>query len=242
MQHQSALITGAGSGVGRAIAIDLAARGLRVALVGRDPTKLEETQGLLGDAANKSLVEPCDVGNRPAVNLMVDRVVQRFGGLDILVCNAGANIAKRRLSELDPDEWDRLITTNLTGAFNLAQAVLPTLRKQQGGLIIQICSIAGIRASELAGPAYSASKFGQNGLGWCIGLEERTHGIRSSVIHPGEIETPILDRRPVPVPAERRAQILQPEDVAHAVRFLADLHPRAHIPELIIKPTVDPFS
>ena len=110
------------------------------------------------------------------------------------------------------------------------------------GLIVQICSIAGIRASLLGGTAYSASKFGQNGLGWCVGREERAHGIRSSCIHPGEIETPILDRRPVPVPAERRAEILQPEDVARAVRFLAELHPRAHVPELILKPTVDDFA
>ena len=113
------------------------------------------------------------------------------------------------------------------------------MRQQKNGLVIQICSISGMRASTLGGAGYSASKFGQSALGICLGREEGPHGIRSSVIYPGEVDTPILDARPVPVGAERRAVILQPEDVAAAVRFLVELHPRAHVPELVIKPTVD---
>jgi NADP-dependent 3-hydroxy acid dehydrogenase YdfG len=107
--------------------------------------------------------------------------------------------------------------------------------------VIQICSIAGIRASTLGGTGYSASKFGQSALGICLGREEGGQGIRSTVIYPGEVNTPILDARPVPVGAERRAAILQPEDIGAAVRFLVELHPRARVPELIITPTVDDF-
>lgn len=228
--------------MGRAIAEDLAKAGLKVALVGRDRAKLDAVKEGLGEAGSQCRVEPCDVADRPAVSTMVERVIDDFGSIDILVCNAGTNIARRALNELDPEDWDLLIATNLTGAFNLVHFVLPSMRNHRRGLIIQICSIAGIRASLLGGTAYTASKFGQNGFGWCLGREEREHGIRSSVIHPGEVETPILDRRPVAVPADRRAQILQPDDVARAVRFLAELHPRAHVPELVIKPTVDDFA
>jgi NAD(P)-dependent dehydrogenase (short-subunit alcohol dehydrogenase family) len=107
--------------------------------------------------------------------------------------------------------------------------------------VVQVCSISGLRASTLGGAGYSASKFGQSALGLCLGREERERGIRSTVIYPGEVNTPILDARPVPVPTERREAILQPEDVAAAVKFLVELHPRARVPELVITPTVDDF-
>ena len=116
---------------------------------------------------------------------------------------------------------------------------MPAIRERGQGLIIQICSVAGLRASLLGGTGYSASKFGQAALGIGIAREEGPRGVRSSVIYPGEVNTPILANRPVPVPQERKDAILQPEDVAAAVRFLVELPPRAHIPELVIKPTVD---
>jgi NADP-dependent 3-hydroxy acid dehydrogenase YdfG len=156
-----------------------------------------------------------------------------------LVCNAGTNVRNRSLAALEPDDWDKMIATNLTGAFNLVHFVLPTMRARGTGLVIQIDSVSGKRASVLGGAGYSASKFGQAALGIGIGREEGPRGVRSSVIYPGEVNTPILDARPVPVGQERRAAILQPSDVAEAVRFLVELHPRANIPELIIKPTVD---
>lgn len=241
MDHRTALITGAGSGMGRAIAEDLAGAGLRVALLGRDREKLDAVKAGLGPAGAGALVCPCDVADRPAVKQTVATVLEAFGSIDILVCNAGINVNPRSLEKLDPADWDRMIATNLTGAFNLAQAVLPSMRERRHGLVIQISSISGVRASVLGGAGYSASKFGQTALGLCIGREERLNGIKSSVICPGEVETPILDRRPVPVPPERRAQILQPADIAAAVRFLAELPPRATVPELIITPSVDDY-
>jgi NADP-dependent 3-hydroxy acid dehydrogenase YdfG len=241
MNHKTALITGAGSGMGRAIAVDLAHAGLRAALVGRDAAKLQETRRSIGTSGPEPLVLPCDVADRAGVDAMVGRVLAAFGSIDILVCNAGINVSKRSLETLDPSDWDRMIATNLTGAFNLVHFVLPSMRAQKRGLVIQIASIAAIRASVLGGAGYSASKFGQSALGICLGREERVHGIKSSVIHPGEVNTPILDARPVPVPTERRQAILQPEDVAAAVRFLAELPPRAHVPELVITPTIDEF-
>ena len=236
----TAIVTGAGSGIGRGVALALARKGYRVALVGRDRAKLEATAALMdgGDA----MVLPCDVSDAPAVDAMAEAAIAGLGQVDVLVCNAGTNVRDRALSKLSLSDWDKMIATNLTGAFNLVHAILPGMRERKAGLIVQICSVSGKRASVLGGAGYSASKFGQAALGICLGREEGINGVRSTVIYPGEVNTPILDARPVPVGAERREVILQPEDVAAAVAFLVDLHPRAHVPELVIKPTVDDFA
>ena len=237
----TALITGAGSGIGRGVARTLGAMGLQLALIGREAWKLEQTRNELERGRENALVMACDVTDRHAVAAMVEGVLGSFGSIDILVCNAGTNVRNRSLEALTPEDWDRMIAVNLTGPFNLVHNVLPAMRLRQNGLVIQICSISGIRASTLGGTGYSASKFGQSALGICLGREEGRRGIRSTVIYPGEVNTPILDARPVPVGAERRAAILQPEDVAAAVKFLVELHPRARVPELVITPTVDDF-
>lgn len=237
---KAALVTGAGSGIGRATAVELAKMGHRVALVGRDLSKLERVRDEIG--RDDTLIESCDVADRAAVDAMAGRVLAAVGTVDVLVCNAGTNVRVRSLDKLAPADWDLMIHTNLTGAFNLVHAFLPGMRAKGAGLVIQVCSISGLRASVLGGAGYSASKFGQAALGIGIGREEGPRGIRSSVIYPGEVNTPILDARPVPVGQERREAILQPEDVARAVRFLVELHPRANVPELVIKPTVDDWS
>ncbi len=232
-------MTGAGSGIGQATAVALAELGFRVVIVGRDAGKLEATRALIG--RDETLVESCDVADLASVEALAGRVLTATGGsLDVLVCNAGTNVRDRALAKLSVADWNLLIATNLTGAFHLVHAFLPAMRQQRDGLIIQICSIAGLRASLLGGVGYSASKFGQAALGIGIGLEEAANGIRSSVIYPGEVNTPILANRPVAVPQERKDAILQPEDVAAAVRhFWSNLPTRAHVPELVIKPTVD---
>lgn len=238
---KTALVTGAGSGIGLGITTTLAEMGLRVALLGRDREKLERARAGLARGGDSALVVPCDIADRFSVQSAAEQVLTAFGQVDVLVCNAGTNVRNRSLQTLDPVDWDRMITTNLTGSYNLVHSILPSMRQQRNGLVVQICSVSGLRASTLGGIGYSASKFGQAALGLCIGREEGINGIRSSVIYPGEVETPILDARPVPVAAERRQVILQPADVAAAVRFLVELHPRAHVPELVIKPTVDDF-
>ncbi len=238
---KTALVTGAGSGIGRSITATLAEMGLRVALLGRDREKLERSRAELAKGRDSAFVAACDISDRFAVEAVVNQILTAFEGIDVLVCNAGTNVKNRSLESLEPADWDRMIATNLTGSFNLVHAILPSMRQKKNGLVIQICSVSGLRASTLGGAGYSASKFGQSALGICLGREEGVRGIRSSVIYPGEVNTPILDARPVPVGPERRAAILQPEDVAAAVKFLVELHPRAHVPELVIKPTVDDF-
>jgi NADP-dependent 3-hydroxy acid dehydrogenase YdfG len=250
IQDQTALIVGASGGIGRAVAVALAEAGARLALVGRDRDKLEETRAALGAAAASALIFTCDATDRAAVGAMVAEALAALGGgIDILVCASGLNVRQRSLRVLDPGDWDRVIASNLGAAFNLIHFVAPSMRERGKGLVIQISSLAGMRSSAIAGAAYSASKFAQGALGVALGREERGRGIRSSVIYPGEVDTPFLDIRAARPgggeatgPAPRREGILQPSDVAAAVRFLAELPPRAHVPELVIKPTIDDFS
>jgi NAD(P)-dependent dehydrogenase (short-subunit alcohol dehydrogenase family) len=242
MEHETALITGAGSGMGRAIAVTLAGAGVRVVLVGRDRAKLEQTRAELGTTGASALVEPCDVAARDQVMAMVDRVLGAVGAIDILVCNAGINVRRRALDELDPADWDRQIATNLTGAYNLVHFVLPSMRARRRGLVIQICSVSGIRASVLGGAAYSASKFGQAALGLCLAREERERGIRSSVIYPGEVNTPILDARPVPVPEERGGRSSSPRTSPRPSGSWPSSPPGPTSPSWSSSPTADDFA
>jgi NADP-dependent 3-hydroxy acid dehydrogenase YdfG len=184
----------------------------------------------------------CDVTHRDSVGQFVQWAIEQAGPIDMLVNAAGANIKNRTIAEMRPEQWDQLIAVNATGAYNCMAAVLPGMRQRRSGLIVNISSISGLRASRLGGVAYCASKFAMAGLGTAVGLEEAANGIRVTNIYPGEVDTPILDERPTPVTPEHRAKILQPDDVAAAVQMVAELPPRAHIPELVIKPALQEFA
>ena len=246
MMQKTALVIGASGGLGRAIALMLAEEGYALALVGRDLAKLEATRGELGAAAQGALVLACDLTDRAQTQAMVERVLARMSFIDVLICAAGLNVRQRSLRSLDPADWDRVIAANLTTAFNAIHCVLPSMRTRGGGLIVQLSSLAGLRANTVAGAAYSAAKFAQSALGISIGREERGRGIRSTVIYSGEVDTPLLDARSERLGAAasegRRASILQARDIADVVRLLVTLPPRAHVPELVIKPTIDDFS
>jgi NADP-dependent 3-hydroxy acid dehydrogenase YdfG len=234
------LVTGAGSGIGRAIAAGFVEQGGRVAFVARRLDKLEEAAA--GLPQERVLCCPCDVSERESVNAVVKQVEERFGAVDILVNNAGTNSNPRAIAAVDPADWDRTIAVNLTGAFNFVRAVLPGMRAKKDGVIINVSSTAGLRAGKLGGAAYSASKHGMVALNHVINEEEIDHGIRACAICPGEVETPLLELRPNPVGPEHRARILQPEDLAAAALFVASLPPRACVPELIIKPTTQIYQ
>jgi len=233
---QIAVVTGAGSGVGRAVALLLLERGWSVVLVGRRAAALRETADLAGAAAERALVAACDIGEQPAVQQMAEDVLGRFGQVDALVNAAGTNTPVRSLAGLSLDDYHRLMKTNLNGTYYCVQAFLPAMRQRRAGTIVNIGSISGLRASPLAGVAYVMSKFGMVGLTQAINAEERQNGIRACVISPGEINTPILELRPSPPPDEARAKMLLPEDVARCVLLAIELPPRAVIEELTIQP------
>lgn len=235
------LITGGGTGIGRAIARSFAAAGADVTITGRREEKLREVVDEVA-AIGSVRYQAADVADREQVQALIQKVQAEAGPIDILVNNAGMNVLARRMHELQPSDWERMLDVNATGVFNTIHAVLPQMRERKDGLLITISSIAGVRASVLAGAGYSASKHAVNALMTVIALEEKDNGIRSTSINPGEVNTPILDERPVPVSDEHKASILQPEDVAAAALFVALLPPRAHVPELIIKPTHQQFA
>jgi len=228
-----ALVTGAGSGIGRASALRLVKEGWRVALIGRRPDALAETAQLAGGSAS---IHPCDVADAAAVGRVVADVLQAFGRIDALVHCAGTNIARRSWEQVSAEDYRHLLAANLDGVFHCVQAVLPGMRQQGSGTIVVINSEAGRVANAKAGAAYVVSKFGLAGLVQSLNAEERAHGIRACSIFPGDVNTPLLDKRPVPPPPEARVKMLQPEDVAAAVWLAVSLPPRAIIEELIMRP------
>ncbi len=233
---QIAVVTGAGSGVGRAVAVALLERGWNVALVGRRAEALRETAELAGAAGERALVAAYDVGELAAVQQLAAAVAERFGQPDALVNAAGTNTKARSLAQLNIDDYHRMIATNLNGAYYCVQAFLPAMRERGAGTIVNIGSISGLRASPLAGVAYSMSKFGLVGLTQSINAEERRNGIRATVVSPGEIDTPLAGAAPHHAPARGARQDAPAQDVARCVLLAIELPPRAVIEELTVQP------
>lgn len=238
LENQVCVVTGGGSGVGKAIAAQLLQHGAKVVIAGRDAAKLEATATELGAGV---LYVPTDVSDAKQCQNLIQMATDQFGRVDVLINNAGANLKARTVRELTPESWDQMIGANLHGAFYCIHAVLPQMLERKAGLIINIVSVAGKRANPLGGAAYVAAKHGMGALGTVLANEEKESGIRISNIFPGEIDTPILVNRPRPVTAEQLAVILKPEDVASAVLFVANCPPHVSIPELVIKPTVHQY-
>ena len=234
--NQTAVITGAGSGVGRATAIALAKQNWRVALLGRTKVALEETAKLTGLSSDKLLIHVCDIGRVEQVEAMARAVLEKFKTVEALVNAAGTNAPQRALEVLSLADYHAMIDTNLHGAYYCVQAFLPQMRACTSGTIVNIVSDAGKQASPKAGPGYVISKFGLAGLNQAINAEERGNGVRACAIFPGDIDTPLLDKRPAPPPAEARQKMLRPEDVAECVLLALRLPERALVEEILIRP------
>lgn len=235
-----AVVTGGGSGVGKAVALLFLREGAKVVIAGRDPAKLAAVAAEANAGSNLRTV-PTDVTSPAQCASLIQTATEAFGRVDVLVNNAGTNIKARTMRELTPEAWDMMVRTNLDGAFYCTKAVLPQMLDRKDGVIVNVVSVAGKRANPLGGAAYVAAKFGMGGLGVVLANEEKDSGIRVSNVYPGEIDTPILEARPRPVTDEQRAVILKPEDVAEAVLFVAALPPRVSVPELVIKPTAQMY-
>ncbi len=231
-------VTGAGSGIGRATAVAFARAGARVALTGRRVEALTETAAAIGGSP---AVVPADLRDPAAITRAHDGVVAALGPVDVLVNNAGSNSTARFWRDLTPDALAGVLDVNLRAPFLCAMAVLPAMRAKGGGTLIHIASVAAVMVFPPSGSAYGASKSGVAQMSAHLNAEEGVNGIRSMCIHPGEVATDILDRRPVPPSAAERALMLQAEDVAAAAVFVAGLPARATVADLTIVPTDNKF-
>ncbi len=240
LEGKTAVVVGGGSGIGAGIALALAAEGCRTLIAGRRMARLDETAAAW-NGEPPLLTHEVDVTDRASVRQLFEDARRELSQIDILVISAGINIKTRTMATMTAEQWDDVLATNATGAFNCIAEVLPEMRTRHDGLIINISSIAGKRAIQLGGVAYCASKFAMTALGTAIGNEVASDGVRVTNVYPGEVNTPILENRPKPVSEQQKAAMVQPEDVGSLIVAIAALPPRAHVPELIIKPTVQEY-
>ncbi len=232
-----AWVTGAGSGIGEAAAMALAAEGATVALTGRTTSKLERVAAAIVARGGTTHVLPADVTRSADVQAASDAIVAKTGRIDILVNNAGLNIKDRSWARLTPLGVEEVVAANLSSAFYGVLAVLPIMRRQKDGLIIHTSSWSGRFVSTLSGAAYTAAKHGVVAMSHSINIDECVNGIRSTVFCPGEVATPILDGRPNPPSAEVRARMIQSVDCGDLIRYIACLPPHLCMNEVLLSPT-----
>ncbi|MEV6380235.1 SDR family oxidoreductase [Streptomyces sp. NPDC051773] len=237
LDGKTALVTGAGTGIGRATALMLAGEGATVVLVGRRPRPLDEVAAAVADAGGTALARPAHVEDADDVAELIRWTRDRAGPVDVLVNNAGGAGRTGDVRRVGEDEWHAVLDVNLTAVYLLTRAVLPDMLERGGGSIITISSLAAVRPTPLGGAPYGAAKAGVRNF---MTYLRNTYGddlVRATCVLPGAVDTPVLDSRPEPPGAELRAAMVRPEDVARAVLLCATLPPRTVIEELIIAPT-----
>ena len=232
-----AWVTGAGSGIGEAAALALAAEGASLVLTGRRLDKLDDVVARIVAAGGTAIARPGDVTKPDAVQAIADAIAADHGRIDILVNNAGLNIPDRHWSDLTPAGVDILVQGNLSSAFYCVVAVLPIMRAQHDGVLIHTSSMAGRFIGGVGGPGYTAAKHGVVAMSHSINMEECVHGIRSSVVLPGEAATEIMLKRAVPMTSEELSRMLQSFDVGDLIRYIACLPSHVCINEVMITPT-----
>ncbi len=235
LDGQIAIIAGGGSGMGRATALAFVEEGARVALADVQAEAIKELAAEINGRGGQAIACVTDISRRSDVDALAQATLDAFGRIDTLVNTAGINVPDRKLTVLTPENWERMLKINLTGAFNLTQAVLPAMRQQKNGLLVHVTSVSG-KWADFSGAAYQASKHGMVGLGHATMFEERSNGIRVTLIFPGLCDTPLMTKRPVPPAREVLDKALKPEDIAAACVFVASLPSRAYVPELILMP------
>ncbi|MDQ1610047.1 MAG: hypothetical protein QOE16_2779 [Microbacteriaceae bacterium] len=234
LSGQTALVTGAGRGIGAAIARKLASLGAAVVLCGRTMNSLQATASAISNAGGRAEPMECDVTRLESVQNLASRVEQTYGTLNILVNNAGVGAFSGPLHELTPEAWDKVLNTNLRGVFYCIRSFAPLMIRAGKGHIVNISSIAGKNALP-NGAAYAASKWGLNGLSYSVAEELRGHGIRVAVVCPGSVDTELS-----PHTGKDSKKMLKPEDVAHVIEMLVTQSPQSFASEVVLRPTQKP--
>jgi NADP-dependent 3-hydroxy acid dehydrogenase YdfG len=230
-------VTGAGSGMGRAIAVEASRDGYRVVLTGRRKEALDGTAELIDQAGGESLAITMDVTKDEDVQASHEEILRRWGPVTRTVLSAGLNNPKRYWHDQSIADFADIVQTNLIASARVADVLLPTMRDEGDGLVVFISSYSGWQFSPDAGVAYSASKTALSALSESLNAQENRHGIRACHLCPGDVNTEFLQMRPT-VPGEAdRQKMLSPEDIARAVMFVVNSPPHVCVNELVISPT-----
>jgi NADP-dependent 3-hydroxy acid dehydrogenase YdfG len=240
-----AWVTGGGSGIGEAGAEALAADGWTVVVSGRRKDTLDSVVAKIAKNGAKNSAKTggkaeaiaLDVSRKDDVNKAVEQILGRHGRIDLLVNSAGINVPKRSWADMELEGWDRLVEINLNGVLYCMHAVLPAMRAQQDGCIINVASWAGRHVSKMPGPAYTTTKHAVLALTHSFNMDECVNGLRACCLSPGEVATPILKLRPVVPSEQEQARMLQPEDLGRTIAFVASMPPRVCVNEILISPT-----
>jgi NADP-dependent 3-hydroxy acid dehydrogenase YdfG len=238
LDGQVAIVTGAGSGIGRATALLLAAEGATVVTAGRRRSPLDALVAEIARAGGRADARVADVGDPDQAVALARFALERHGRVDVLVNNAGASSRVRNVRWVGHEEWERVVAVNLTGVYALTQAVLPDMIARGGGTIVTVSSAAALRPGLLGGAPYGAAKAAVRNLMGHVHTVLRDKGIRATTILPAEVDTPILENRPLVPDARARATMMQPEDVAAAILLCVTLPPRTVVEEIVLSPTV----
>lgn len=233
-----AWVTGGGSGIGQAGAEALAADGWTVAISGRRKDALDQVAATInGKDGGRAEAMPLDVSKADDVAKVAQQILAQHGRIDLLVNSAGINVPKRSWADMELDGWDRLVEINLNGVLYCMRAVLPAMRAQRDGCIINVASWAGRHVSKMPGPAYTTTKHAVLALTHSFNMDECVNGLRACCLSPAEVATPILKLRPVVPSAEDQARMLQPDDLGRTIAFVASMPPHVCINEILISPT-----
>lgn len=232
-----AWITGGGSGIGLAGAQELAKEGWTVVISGRRKDVLDEAVAGIVKAGGSAEAIALDVGNAVDCEKAAQAIVAKHGRIDLLVNSAGLNIPKRSWEDVTTEGWDKVVNIDLSGVMYCMRAVLPAMRAQKDGVIINVASWAGRHVSKMTGPAYTATKHAVLALTHSFNMDEYKNGLRATCLSPGEVATPILKLRPVVPSDEEMAKMLQPEDLGRTIAFVASMPPRVCMNEILIAPT-----
>jgi NADP-dependent 3-hydroxy acid dehydrogenase YdfG len=233
-----AWVTGGGSGIGQAGAEALAADGWTVIVSGRRKDALEAVvSGINSKGGGKAEALVLDVSQAANVEAAAQRILTAHGRIDLLVNSAGVNVPKRSWEDMEISGWDKLVEINLNGVLYCMRAVLPAMRAQKDGCIINVASWAGRHVSKMPGPAYTTTKHAVLALTHSFNMDECVNGLRACCLSPAEVATPILKLRPVVPTEEEQARMLQPEDLGRTIAFVAGMPPHVCVNEILISPT-----
>jgi NAD(P)-dependent dehydrogenase (short-subunit alcohol dehydrogenase family) len=238
LDGQVAIMTGGGTGIGRAAALMLAAEGAQVVVAGRRKPPLDEVVGEIARAGGRAVARACDVARPAEGRALAEWTIAQYGRVDVLVNNAGHSSKRRNVRWVEQADWDAVIAVNLTGVYALTQAVLPNMIERGGGTIVTISSLAAVKPGLIGGAPYGAAKAGVLNLMGHVHTVLREKGIRATTIMPAEVDTPILDNRPLVPDDKARATMMLPEDVARAIMLCVTLPPRTVIETLVMSPTI----